>query len=905
MSEINLNLSLLKHSDIREEIKKYLKDKYDITYNNGSNFNYIVDFLSILNMYSSYQLTNVAKNLTLASVADRKVAVALSQRLGYSPKKRIPASISGTLRINKSGLSGGVNFTNVYLTGNDTGLPFKIDDFSVDEILDYEVNTNVYEVPFIAKQIEERKITTAYAGVPIYIDSDKIAEETITVTIDPDDYINFENFDTIPSDVEKIFFIEEDTENDGRLFVSFGNGIIGASVASDTTVEIIYYITDGADGNGETSLTLETLNNTASITIDETTITNLNYSYGGRDRETLEEIKANAPRFYVTKNRLVTRKDYEALLKKLEDTDIKFYSVIDMYSQDNLENFYKLGNIYLSFVPSAIYDEETTENTTLTKGETLAFDDISSTLTIDKDSVLSAYEDNFIISTNQVSVSPTYLYIDVFPKIETKNKNYSITNINNDLLPILKDYSYLIEGLGKNFREYQVQDIIMEDSRVNSVDLDIDFSIITNLSNILGTKILNIPNYIVSTNSKSRDIDNLYLGYSYNLEDQPDNRKILYGELKASSEGEFSRYLVLDNYTNNNNTTLSLDLFIDNNNDTFNYQSTNLVLNDGGLAEVVIKTRTTDGDFNYTTSVPTSYVEGGLVDSEIAVTTEDKYFIYFRKNYSYYLLGIVNEDSELNYKISALNISESSYYETYKMLSSHGFFVKNGKAILGNIDYTYNLSNVATENNNCQISVYLLNNTTSEQVDEYLKIKSYKAIGTLGVNSNKKFSITGVEENFKAVYSEDDDYEYISISVTTPETMVLKLQKNKITNLIELEDSVMADYPTGYYENYKNQSFSILNNVLYCHEMVNDVIIGYFDRPNNKIRINDFVYHNDTYNKVETFIDTYGIIDDNSNYRIYLRNNFEITDESIKYIHDFDDVGGICTLVNFHSAIKI
>ena len=349
---MDLNLSLLKHSDIREEIKNYLKNKYNITYTDGSNFNYIVDTLSILNMYTAYQLSTVAKNITLSAVTDRTNAVSRAQLLGYSPKKKIPSYINGNLKINRDLSSSGLQVTNIVFTGTDTGLSFITDDINIphgdpddpDDIENYKINPGVYVIPFLAKQLEQRTITTKLdSTLKLYIDSDMIAEEDISVTVEGTSYTAFNNFDGIPTSTDKIFFVTEDVTKEGRLIIEFGNGIIGQSVSTDDDVEIVYYITNGTEGNAETDLTIDSFTPTSpgDLTESEMTVTDITFSYGGRDRETLDEIKVNAPRYFCTKNRLITAKDYEALLKKIIDTDIRYFSIIDMYSSDNLENFYK------------------------------------------------------------------------------------------------------------------------------------------------------------------------------------------------------------------------------------------------------------------------------------------------------------------------------------------------------------------------------------------------------------------------------------------------------------------------------------------------------------------------------------------------------------------------------------
>lgn len=936
---VSLNLSLLKHSDIREEIKNYLKSKYNITYTDGSNYNYLVDTLAILNMYTAYQMSSVAKNITMTAINDRQNAVSRSQLLGYSPKKKIPAYINGNLKIVKD-LSAGLSITNFTFTGTDTGLPFTTNDIviSSSDIADYLTNPGVYVIPFMAKQIEQRTITTKLdSTLKVIIDSDMIAEEDISVTVNSISYTAFSNFDGIPTSTDTVFFVSEDPTVDGRLIIEFGNGIIGASVSTDAEIEVSYYITNGTEGNAETDLTIETF--TSDVLESEMTITDITFSYGGRDRETIDEIKANAPRYFCTKNRLVTAKDYEALLKKIVDTSIRYFSIIDAYSSDNLENFYKLGNIYISVVPNSIYTINNTANDLLTNNETLPINYVTE-ITIPNETIselLDTYSDNFIVGTNRVVVSPTYLYTDIYPSVEFVNKNYNVSIFNSDMLPDFQDYMYEIEGLGIDFREDKITSMMMNDTRIKGCDLNIDFSVLTNYSNITGLYKWVLPKDIIINNTDAYFLDNKYLGYSYKMNEMPDNRKSFYGELKVDSDYGFNRYLVSDTYSVGNNTTIGTELYITvpetitdiDTSDYYSFQSEYLIMPDGSNAEIVIKTRNdydTDNPYKFplitgtgtaNDKIPLKYTEDSNVrNSNVSVDDTEVYFIYFRKNTTYYLLATVNyvvSNDIVNYEVNYINISNTTNTEIYELLTTNNYVCKNGRAIIPMIDYTHGLSSIESEEPQTKISFYLLNNTGMNSIYEYVKVKSYKPVGTITIDSNNKMNMTDVSDPFVTpVKSETNNYEYLTIGVATSvpgsDGIVLVLRRSKTSGLIDLNGSTTYAYPSDSpdYDTYLDNSFHISNNVLYCHEIIHDTIIGTYNRGTGEVAFNESVYFNNSYdNKLTAFFSTYGIIDDLGIYQIHLRNNYEITDEKIKYIHDFDTTGGICCLYNFHGVTKI
>jgi len=928
---IDLSLSLLKHSDIREEIKSFLKEKYDVTYTEGSNFNYIVEFLSILNMMMSYQLTNVAKNLTLSAVNDRNIAVDLAQKLGYNPKLKIPSKMTGSFKIITSEDITDLELTNIELNGNDLGFKYLVSDIDIDienneSINDYLIGTDTYEIPFIAEQIEARTITTKITEAEpyVYLDSSKISEHTIAVNVNGTDWTNFNNFDNVPSTDDTIFFVNEDVENTGRVYIRFGNGIIGAEPSISDEIIITYYVTEGVEGNGETELTVSNMSITATgtVTQDDFNVVDLSFSYGGKDNETIDEIKINAPKFFNTKNRLVSKSDYESMLSSLEESDVKYFSIIDMYSRDNLEYFYKLGNVYLSMVPASIYSTEFTTNNMYTKNETLSIDDID-TLTItsqDVEDSVNSFSDNFIISTNRVYVSPSYLYVDIQPKIEMVNRNYSIGLIGNDLFPTFKTYSETIEGLNTDFRSDEIIDTIMNDARVKSTDLVINYSLLTNKSNITTTKNLKIHSDIITTNKKASNIDNTYLGYSYEFSDMPDNRKAIYGTLKQATSTLFNRYLTLDTFydtvTSEKTTTFYVNPVL---NDAgtgidftdYTFDAKHITLLDGSVGEVIIKTTSdledyTDGYDN----PPMSYIDGQEAYNLNYHTklTGDEYFVYFKRGLKYYLLGAINllangtvdYDVTINYNFSQTG-ADGIIREIFNQFDIS--MVKN-KPFIPVIDQTYNIPSTLSKYNNTKIELYIINNSNTETAQEYIKLRSYKPIGTLSVDSNNKIKITDLQTPFTATNADGNVTTEELLNVNVGATTVLALKRNLISGDIQLADSITADYPTGY-DTYKNQEFGIINNVLYCYETIDNSIIGYFDRYNNKLVFNDFVNVNNTMIKLETLFTTHSIIDDANIYQLNIRKDFTINNNTITYIQDFDAVGGVCCLYNFRRPITL
>jgi hypothetical protein len=119
------------------------------------------------------------------------------------------------------------------------------------------------------------------------------------------------------SNDDKIYTRENMTAYKGAI-LGFGNDMFGKALEYGDVVTITYVETKGKDGNVFASGIVTTMDDEA---IDETgkTVqlfcTNLSAISGGRDYESLDEIRAHAPQAYQTSNRAITSKDYQFLIE--------------------------------------------------------------------------------------------------------------------------------------------------------------------------------------------------------------------------------------------------------------------------------------------------------------------------------------------------------------------------------------------------------------------------------------------------------------------------------------------------------------------------------------------------------------------------------------------------------------
>jgi len=143
-----------------------------------------------------------------------------------------------------------------------------------------------------------------------------------------------------------VYFIEEN-ENLNYSFY-FGDGVLGKRPKDGNIVICTYLDNVGAQSNNITGFTFT--DQIGGEYKDNVTVSSVVSSYGGSDKESIEQVRFRAPYFYTTQNRAVTKNDYETLL-------LKDYNYIDSVSvwggEDNEPVVY--GKVYISIKTKGNY----------------------------------------------------------------------------------------------------------------------------------------------------------------------------------------------------------------------------------------------------------------------------------------------------------------------------------------------------------------------------------------------------------------------------------------------------------------------------------------------------------------------------------------------------------------------
>ncbi len=507
MSEFALNS--LRYEDARQAFITYLEEygNYPADFDfAGSNISYFIDIAGYLNMLRAYYGTLTSNNIFIDTTELRNVGVSISKSMGYRPKRKYASKFSGTLEYyGDTGADPEITFVNTdsvtipartIFTSAPSGLQF----INLEPItLSYQ-NELLLSGEFVVYQGEFQNVTTFGTGEQIQsytINSTNVEEDNLSVYIrdtntDVTNNVQWELVNSFfTSDVNTIYFVEEDIKNEYKPKIIWGNGLLGQIPLNTETITMEYLETLGADGNGQTTLGFEGSYNytkSGSFTFEasnvQIVIPDLQVSYGGKANETLSEIQFNAPRFYATGGKGVTTPDLQSLLSDFSST-LKYYNVIggpELFPNDSTER----GIGYIAAVPYLNVDVAFLENGSIYLTE------------LEENQILSKLPKKTVTATIRRFLKPTYIYLELNPYIEvplTFSASEIDTAITNALSNLQTFYDTKLVGMGKAFRYSKMNSAISIDSTITGSEMDVKHHFIITYTSFYDSRItrMNLP----------------------------------------------------------------------------------------------------------------------------------------------------------------------------------------------------------------------------------------------------------------------------------------------------------------------------------------------------------------------------------------------------------------------------
>lgn len=481
ISNTTIRVTELDFFKIRDNLKNFLRSQSTFTdYDfEGSGMAVLLDLLAYNTHYNAYYLNMAANEAFLDTAQIRQNILSHAKAINY-----VPASSQGSLsKINivatpslaenqavdlvtldkYTRLIGqdinGENFTFVTLYSN-----------TVSKINSSFTFANVYvkQGEVITYQFEASSNNTSRR---YQIPSSNVDVTTLVVTIQESSSNNYttefkraDDLTEITAD-SKVYFVEEDDQL--RYTIYFGDDVIGKKPKDGNIIIATYLDTLGSISNNISKFVFAEA--VGGLFKDNVKITAVETSYGGVDKESIDNIRFRAPYFYTAQNRCVTVNDYETLLTKDynnidaisiwggEDNDPVVYGKVFMsiktkgyYTLSNIEkeqiktNLIKTRNV-LTIIPEIVDPEYVFiqirgkifyDQTLTTKGANDILDSVKTAIATYTEKELNTFKSTFRKSRLQyyiencdpsITASDIYIYLQRrIPITINQSKNYPI-----------------------------------------------------------------------------------------------------------------------------------------------------------------------------------------------------------------------------------------------------------------------------------------------------------------------------------------------------------------------------------------------------------------------------------------------------------------------------------------------
>lgn len=357
-----LRVTELDFDTIRENLKTYLRSQdefqdYDFE---GSGLAVLLDILAYNTHYMGFYLNMVGNEMFLDTAQVRSSVLSLAKAIGYVPESRkgalsrlnITATPSNTedqdttiITLQKyTKLLGsdveGVNYPFVTLYSNTSSKSDGAFAFSNIYVKQGEVSTQQF---LMTPTNTTRRFDIPSANVDL--DSLVVTVQASTSNTDTHQYTLADDITELTAN-SMVYFVEENENLNYTIY--FGDDYIGKKPQDGSVIICTYLDTVGSPANNISKFTfIEPVGTKYS---DNVVVTAVASSYGGVNKETIEQVRFRAPYFYTSQNRAVTVNDYETLM-------VKEYNYIDAISvwggEDNDPVVY--GKVYASIKTSGNY----------------------------------------------------------------------------------------------------------------------------------------------------------------------------------------------------------------------------------------------------------------------------------------------------------------------------------------------------------------------------------------------------------------------------------------------------------------------------------------------------------------------------------------------------------------------
>ena len=321
-----INVTELDFDNIKQNLKTFMQSQAEFSdYNfEGSALSVLLDTLAYNTHYNAVLAHLVANESFLDSAIKRTSVVSLAKNLGYTPRSRRCPVGTLTFTITPSGAYTSSTYTlprDTVFTSSLNGTTYTfVPSEAVTATLQNVSGTGKFVFPNL--KLKEGKrisnsflITTNKELDPVIIPNKDVDTSTLRVRVQTSgSNFNIETYvlHTGILDIDessKVYFLEETIE--GLYSITFGDDVIGKKLTAGNVVIVDYINTNGVTANGAKTFTCSaTLTGGGEIKAYSGNVA----AAGGQNKESIDSIKINAPKYNSARERAVTASDYKSLI---------------------------------------------------------------------------------------------------------------------------------------------------------------------------------------------------------------------------------------------------------------------------------------------------------------------------------------------------------------------------------------------------------------------------------------------------------------------------------------------------------------------------------------------------------------------------------------------------------------
>ena len=423
-----LELSEVDFSDIRTNLKSYLSTQtqfqdYDFE---GSAISTLLDVLAYNTHYNAFYANMLANEMFLDTAQQRDSVVSRAKELNYLPVSAKGASANVTLTF--SGVASTVG--NFDIAANST-FSTTIDDITYTYVTPQAytvVNDNnafVKEITITeGEPLQHRWTVNTTAPVQyilpnhdIDVDSIKVVVQESATDTTKTTFTRATNIVAV-SDTSAVYFLHETI--DEKHEITFGNNVLGKAVKNNNIIIVDYRVCNGTTTNGANTFSVGTV--TAGASFSSVDLALKSKATGGRELESVDDVKFNAPKNYETQNRAIIAEDFSRILLN-ENSDLS--SVTSFGGEEREPAVF--GKVYIAVKP-LVEDFITTAR---------------------KNQLKLSINDRTPIAVDPVIIDPDYLY--VIPTVIVRFDEKGTTQSTDALVALVKTalVSYNADNLSK------------------------------------------------------------------------------------------------------------------------------------------------------------------------------------------------------------------------------------------------------------------------------------------------------------------------------------------------------------------------------------------------------------------------------------------------------------------------